>query len=309
MGTTVTFQTFHDDPQKVEAVFQKGREEVERLIEIFTDYDDESELLQLVREERVGAWTQVSHELWEVLRTADLWHGRSAGQFDISVGPLTKIWRQARRKKSVPSDESIEEALACIGWKKVEFDPAIQSVRIMKKGMRLDVGAIAKGYIMDRAYATIAQEGLKRTLVRSGGDMRCGDAPPGRDGWRIEIGVLADPSQEPPRLLLCNEAIATSGDLFQYVEHNGKRISHVLDPHTGQGIEGPRAATVIAKTGIDADAAATTLCILGNEAGLQLLEHIEGIEARIAREVQIDGERKIEIVETPGMTARRLSPK
>ncbi len=161
---------------------------------------------------------------------------------------------------------------------------------------------------MDRALETLAKGGLPRTLVRSGGDMRCGDAPPGRDGWRIEIGVLTDSSQEPPSILLCNEAIATSGDLFQFVEHNGKRISHVLDPRTGQGIEGPRAATVIAKTGIDADAAATTLCILGNEQGLKLLEQLDGFEARIAREVQVDGERKIEFVETPGMTKRRISP-
>ncbi len=145
MGTTVTFQTFHEDAQLVEQVFEKGRQEVDRLIEIFTDYDDESELLQLVRDERVGEWTQVSSELWQVLRSADVWYERSQGQFDVSVGPLTKIWRQARRKKTVPTDESIAEALALTGWKHVEFDPAQQRIRNQKKRMRLDLGAIAKG--------------------------------------------------------------------------------------------------------------------------------------------------------------------
>jgi thiamine biosynthesis lipoprotein len=118
-------------------------------------------------------------------------------------------------------------------------------------------------------------------MVRAGGDIHCGDAPAGRDGWRVMVGPIAGENDSLKFVNLCNQAIATSGDLWQFIEVNGKRRSHIIDPATGIGIEGPISASVIAPSSMQADAAATTCCLLGHHLGGQLAEELPDFEAMI----------------------------
>jgi thiamine biosynthesis lipoprotein len=136
----------------------------------------------------------------------------------------------------------------------------------------LDLGGIAAGFIVDRAFAILQSHGLKSCLINAGGDIRCGDPPPGREGWRIEV---ASPQRGGPgwrRIHLANAAITTSGDLWQYSQVDGKRRSHILNPKDGYGVEGPLSITVIASHCLDADAAATALCVMGAEAGYRWIQ-------------------------------------
>ena len=280
MGTMLAFQTFSDDDKKVERVFKDAQREIERLVDILSDYSSESETVLLSQKEKVGQWQSVSPELWEVLQVCDQWHRRTDGAFDASIGQLSILWRKARKSKTVPSQSEIDAALKQCGWQHVEFDSDRRLVKLKIAGLRLDFGAMGKGYVIDKAYDYLAAHGLPCSLVRAGGDLRCGTAPPNREGWPIEIGRLSD-SEQPLRFHLSNAAVSSSGDLYQYMEVNGVRRSHVLDPRTGIGVPGPRMVTVIASTSTQADAADTALCVLPDDKALAVARSLGNLKVRI----------------------------
>ena len=280
MGTMLAFQTFSDDQQKVERVFKDAQREIERLVDILSDYSSESETVLLSQKDKVGQWQSVSSELWEVLQVCDQWHRLTDGAFDASVGQLSILWRKARKSKTVPTQAEIDAALKQCGWQHVEFDKDKKRVKLKIAGLRLDFGAMGKGYIIDKAYEYLASHGLPCSLVRAGGDLRCGTAPPGKEGWPIEIGKLSD-NEQPIRFFLNSAAVSSSGDLYQYMEVNGVRRSHVLDPRTGIGVPGPRMVTVIAATSAQADAADTALCVLPDDKAIAIAQSLGNIKVRI----------------------------
>lgn len=279
MGTMLAFQAFpekaEDADALVEKVFGQARHEVNRLVEILSDYNTESETVRLTQDATVGQWQTVSPEMWEVLQVCDRWHRLSNGAFDASLGRLTSLWRKARKAKTLPDSEEVKEALRHTGWQYVKLDAEQHRVKILLNGLKLDFGAMGKGFIIDRAYESLAAGGLPRSLVRAGGDLRCGAAPPGRSGWRIEIARLDDRQEEPPRFSLSHAAVSSSGDLYQYIEIDGQRRSHVLNPRTGLGVPGPRMVTVIASTSTEADAADTALCVMSDDEALRLAALLE----------------------------------
>ena len=280
MGTMLAFQSFSDDEAKVAKVYKEAQQEIERLVDILSDYSSESETVLLSQKDKVGQWQDVSPELWEVLQVCDAWNRRTDGAFDASVGQLSILWRKARKTKTVPTQAEIDEALKHCGWQHIEFDKDKHRIQLKLAGLRLDFGAMGKGYVIDKAYEYLAGHGLPCSLVRAGGDLRCGTAPPDRQGWPIEIGRLSD-SEQPIRFHLSNAAVSSSGDLYQYLEVAGVRRSHVLDPRTGLGVPGPRMVTVIASTSTEADAADTALCVLPDDRALQIARALGNIKVRI----------------------------
>jgi thiamine biosynthesis lipoprotein len=139
---------------------------------------------------------------------------------------------------------------------------------------------MGKGYIIDKGYEYLAAHGLPCSLVRAGGDLRCGTAPPDKPGWPVEIGRISD-AEPPTRFYLSNSAVSSSGDLYQYLEVNGVRRSHVLDPRTGIGVPGPRMVTVIAATSTQADAADTALCVLPDDQAFEVTKKVGKLKLRI----------------------------
>jgi FAD:protein FMN transferase len=279
MGTLVTIQAFAPDNQQIEQTLKAAQQEVERLVDIMSDYDPDSELSKLNGSAGSGEWIKVSPELWEILEASDRWHQLSNGAFDASLGSLTRLWRKARRQKTIPKPAEIETALALCGWQHVELDRTEKRVRLKLTGLQLDLGAIAKGYIVDRAFQVLTAAGISSCMVNAGGNLRCGAAPPDRPGWRIEISSVGEGDPPLRRIFMTNSSISTSGDLWQFMLIDGTRRSHILDPRTGWGIAGPVAVTVIANNAQDADAASTSLCVLGRISGVELLKGLPSYEA------------------------------
>ncbi|MEY4565838.1 MAG: Thiamine biosynthesis lipoprotein ApbE precursor [Planctomycetota bacterium] len=281
MGTTVILQAYGTQDSYVSASLKMAQAETERLVSILSDYDEDSELSNLNQSAGSGKWVAVSQELWDVLEAADHWNKVSRGAFDASVGALTKLWRKSRRLNQIPTAEEIQKALQSSGWQHVYLDPKEKKVQLDQVGLRIDLGAIAKGYIVDRAFDILVNRSHKSCMVNAGGDLRCGDPPPNRVGWKIEIAALG--KNDPPlrRIQIRNAAIATSGDLWQFIMIDGKRRSHILDPKTGMGVVGPISVSAIAEKAIDADAAATALSVLGQRTGVQLAETLPKLEALI----------------------------
>lgn len=254
-----------------------------RLNDILSDYDAESELLQLVGTAGQGKPVPVSDELWRVLIHAQALAQRTGGAFDVTINPVVRLWRRARREKRLPAPEKIEAARQLVDYRKLRLDPAGKTVELVKKGMRLDLGGIAKGFICDEVLAELRAQGIPHAMIVAGGDIGLGDPPPGNPGWTIGVGVLEP--QGPPTQYLCLArcGVATSGDMFQFVEIGGKRYSHIVDPRTGMALVDQGTVTVVAADGMTADGLSTAVSVLGPQRGLPLVDGTPGAAALILR--------------------------
>jgi thiamine biosynthesis lipoprotein len=247
---------------------------------VLSDYRPDSELMRLSARAGQGP-VPVSRELFEVLSHAQRLARLSGGALDVTSGPLVRQWREARRTGTLPTPEARRAAAARVGWRAVRLDSAAQTVALLLSGIQLDLGAIAKGYAADAAIATLREHGVPRALVELGGDIVVGAPPPGRRGWRVRV---ADAGARDSSLLLAHAAVSTSGDTQQFVEIDGERYSHVVDPATGLGLRSRVAATVVAPDGVTADGLSTLLTVLGPDAGQALLAaHFPAVRAHIRR--------------------------
>jgi thiamine biosynthesis lipoprotein len=194
----------------------------------------------------VGGGT-VSDDLRDVLRAAVAVSEASDGAFDVTVGPLVALWRAARATGRLPDAAALEAARAKVGWRKLE----VRGNHVeLAPGMRLDLGGIGKGYAADAALATLRARGVERALVDIGGDLALGEGP-----WTVRV------AGEPRELERCG--VAASGDTERFVEVDGVRYSHLLDPRTGLGLTHGIEVTVIAPTATEADAWASAASVLG----------------------------------------------
>jgi thiamine biosynthesis lipoprotein len=252
---------------------------------IMSDYEDDSELTRLSRTAGSGRVVRISDDLWRVLVAGQAFARRTSGAFDLTVGPVVQLWRRARRQHELPDPAKLKAALQAVGHRKVVLDARHRTAQLLVPGMRLDLGSIAKGDAADQALSVLRAHGLTRALVAGGGDLAAGDPPPGKRGWRIEIAPL-DVTNAPPQkfVWLANAGLATSGDLFQHVEIEGRRYSHIVDPHTGIGLTDHSLVTVIAPDCLTANGLSTSASVLGPKAGLKLVESTRRAAAHIVRQ-------------------------
>jgi thiamine biosynthesis lipoprotein len=243
-----------------------------------SDYKADSELNRLCKA-AVHRPTPVSRDLFQALRLGAQVSARSAGAFDVTVGPLVALWRAARKSGALPDQARLAQAQRSVGWGLVRLRRD-RTVELLATDMRLDLGGIAKGYACDAALAALKRAGCRRALVEMGGDLVVGDAPPGADGWQVEV---ANPGPGSPRVMLSVTrcGVSTSGDTEQFVEIGGKRYSHVVDPATGMGLTTRCAATVIAPCGALSDALSTAACVMGPERGKALVATQKGCRSLI----------------------------
>ncbi|MBV8229541.1 MAG: FAD:protein FMN transferase [Planctomycetaceae bacterium] len=250
-----------------------------------SDYQPDSELARLCGQAG-GPPAHVGADLFDVLARSRAMSERSGGAFDVTVGPVVRLWRRARRDRKMPAPERLAGARALVGYEALRLDPEARTVRLLKPGMKLDVGGIAKGYAGDEAIRVLKRHGIDRALVAGGGDIVVSGPPPGRDGWSIGIASLEPSRAAPSRFIaLRDAAISTAGDAERYVEIDGRRYSHIIDPWTGLGVVDRCGVTVVARDGATADSLDTAVYVLGPERGLPLVEATQGAAALIIRSI------------------------
>jgi len=281
MGVSVAIQVYADDElmanQAADAAYARFKE----LDRVMSDYDPDSELMRLCASSGPGKPVTVSADLATVLERAQRLSADSDGAFDVTVGPIVNLWRIARRSKEPPDADRLQAALKKVGYQKLKLDPVARTVELLQPGMRIDLGGIAVGYAVDEAMRIFRERGLPRVLIDAAGDIGIGEPPPGREGWRVEIELLGGSRPMPLVLELKNCAVTTSGDVSKFVEFNGVRYSHIVDPQTGYGLSRRTSATVIAPDCITADSVATTLNVLGPERSLEFVADRPGVETFI----------------------------
>jgi thiamine biosynthesis lipoprotein len=227
----------------------------------------------------------VSDDLWRVLERAIEIRDATDGAFDPTVGPLTSLWRQARRSGRLPLPEKLAASLGAVGRETLRLEADSRGVDLTRPDMRLDLGGIGMGYAVDRAVEVLHRHGITSAMVDASGDIAVTGAPPGAPGWKIAVAALgpagADttPRDAKEPLILTHAAVTTSGDAFQAVEIDGRRYSHIVDPRTGLGVAGPAAVTVIAPDCTTADAMATAASVLGPERSAAVIADSPGCAA------------------------------
>ena len=235
---------------------------VDSLNHIFSNYDSSSELTRINNNAGI-AKSMASPFMWELLLESKRAYTKSHGAYNIAMGPLTHLWRIARRLKQFPTATQIKNNLLLSDFNKIQINAQDHSIYLSAKGMQLDFGGIGKGYIAQKIVDFLNTQGIPESLVDAGGDIVLGNAPPNKKGWTVGVN---QPEQAenllPEKLQLHNLSVATSGDVYQFIEHNGKKHSHIIDPATGYGVTSLRNVTVIANDGALADWLATACSIL-----------------------------------------------
>jgi thiamine biosynthesis lipoprotein len=284
MGVPFRVTLFASDEVSARKATDAAFERVEALNAIFSDYDSDSELSKVSDSSGRGRPVSVSEDLWRVLEFAQGVAERSGGAFDLTLGPVINLWRNARRKKELPKPDKLAEALSRAGYFAVHLNTGARTVELLKPRMRLDAGGIAKGYAVQAALDVLREYGFAQALVSAGGDLALGDPPAGTEGWRVEmVGLDAGNAPAARFIQLANCCVSTSGDLYQRLEIDGKRFSHIVDPKTGVGLTDHSLVTVIARTGMEADALSKVVAVLGPEAGIALIEETAGVAAHVVR--------------------------
>jgi thiamine biosynthesis lipoprotein len=279
MGTRFTITLYAADEEAARRAAAAAFARAAELDRIMSDYKQTSELMQLCKKAG-GPPVPVSEDLFKVLTKAQEVAKLTGGALDVTVGPLVRLWRRARRTRELPDPAELKRALALVGYDKIRLDPKGRTVQLLVMGMLLDLGAIAKGYAAQALLELLQRQGFSRALVAAGGDIAAGDPPPGAKGWKVGVAPLEDPNAPPKRfVLLKNAAVSTAGDAEQWVVIGGKRYSHIVDPKTGMGLTTRISVTVVARDGTTSDAWDTALCVVGPERGLKLIEAIDGAAA------------------------------
>ena len=284
MGTQFTVILYSDDKELAEKGAIAVFEYVEEMNRIMSNYIPDSELNQLSNLSGSDEPMVISEPLFEVLSASKEISERTNGAFDVTIGPLSRAWRMTRMmpKPEIPDQNELDKLLQSVGYQYIQMNKADRSVLLEKEGMELDLGGIAKGYVAEKAIELLVEMGLPIALVDTGGDITLGDPPPGRDSWEVAVPMRKGENERGHiRLSIHGKTVTTSGDMFQYVEIDGKRYSHILDSKTGLGTTRQLQATVISKSGIFADAYASALTLMDPEEAIDLINSLEETEAVI----------------------------
>ena len=279
MGTFANITAVAADSKTTKICVEAAFSQLKRVDGLMSDYKIDSQLSQVNRD-AFKEPVHVDDDLFEVLRIAGEYSRQTDGAFDITVGPIVNLWRQAEEIKRLPTEAQLAQARSKVGFEKIVLDAQSKTVRFAVDKMRLDLGGIAKGYAIDLAVEAMQKGGAIGGLVDVGGDVRCfGPPSDNKESWLVG---LQDPTAD-DRLLLAlklrDMAVATSGGYRRFAEVDGKRYSHIINPAAGASADELVSVSIVVRTATAADALATAVSVLGREKGLELVDSLAETEA------------------------------
>ena len=296
MGTFANITAVAADLKTAGASVEAAFSRLKRIDEMMSDYIADSQLSQVNRDafERP---VRVDDDLFEVLHLADEYSRQTDGAFDVTVGPVVALWRKAQDGGELPTETELTEASAKVGFEKLILNEENRTVRFAVDGMRLDLGAIAKGYAIDLAIEAMQKAGAIGGLIDVGGDVHCfGPPSDNKESWLVG---LQDPSVDGQLLLvlkLRGMAVATSGGYRRFAEVDGKKYSHIINPQAGSTADELVSVSVVAQTATAADALATAVSVMGREKGFELIDSLDETEVLV-----VPAGKDAELIHTKGI--------
>jgi len=287
MGTVVEITLIGENEVAAQKATFQAFQEIKRIEYLMSPWIESSDVSR-INQSAGKEWVKVSQETLKVIKEAKEISEFSEGGFDITVGPLTQLWRMAREKGIPPLAEELKQKLDLVDFRNVMVDEE-GKVLLKKEGMAIDLGGIAKGYAVDRAFELLNSLGYKNLIVNAGGDLRVGGSKLDQP-WSIGIQDPRASQKMMARVSVSNAAIATSGDYEKFFMYQGKRYHHIFNPKTGFPTEDCQSVTIVCTDGMKADALATAVFVLGPEKGYALCQKLNDVDCLI-----VDKEGKISL--------------
>jgi len=258
----------HIDSVQSTQLAQETLRLIDSLNHILSDYDSVSEL-SLINQQAGNGFQPITPLLEEILLIAQNAYYQTKGAYNIAIGPLSLLWRNARQEKVFPSKAQIIEAQKLIAFDQIIIDSIKHQIYIPNKAMRLDLGSLGKGFVAQKAINFLQNKGVQYAMIDAGGKIVT--LAPVNEYWQIGINRLREKNKTiATSIRLSNQAVSTSGDAFQFYMYNGHRYSHIINPLSGYGIEIPKNVTVIASNGVTADWLSTACSLLTVSESIQL---------------------------------------
>lgn len=264
MGSAYRVAAYGEDRATLASAVRAAFEEARRVDQLLSNYKDDSELSRINRSAGDGP-VDVSEEMADLIGRCLDYSRASEGAFDITVGPLMKVWGFYKGEGSLPGRFTLWRTLRKIGYQHLEFDPERKQVRFLRSGMELDPGGIGKGYAVDRMAAVLRRFGVESAMISAGtSSMYALGTPVGEPrGWRVNIRDPKDSERTAAEVFLADESMSTSGSYEKFFEVDGKLYSHIMDPRTGWPAEGVLSVSVISPLTLDSEAWTTAFFVNG----------------------------------------------
>jgi thiamine biosynthesis lipoprotein len=273
MGTELVVQAYGRDRAALGQVVARGFAAVDALDERWSLYRTDSELARLNRQAASGAPVVLEPDLWALLQTSAAVHRMTSGAFDITVGPLVRLWGFLEGPPRWPGPSEREPCQRRVGMRHIELDGASRTLRFRRPAMELDLGAIAKGYVVDRLTERLRRAGVEHFLVDFGGSSQyAAGAPPDQDGWYLYLRPTWNDRLPMKRVVARDLSLSTSGNDQRFWTHAGQLYGHVLDPRTGEPTPHRGSVSVVAPAATMSDALSTAFLVLGPEQASRLVE-------------------------------------
>lgn len=279
MGTNV-IQRVYGERFIGAGVTHQAAEELKRLEDMLSFYKADSEV-SLVNRSAGQEYVHLSKDTLYIIKKAKEYAEVCGGTFDITAAPLIELWGVFTKNQRVPANGEIDDAKALIDYRDILIDEKSSSVKLQRKGQKIDLGGIAKGFAADRVVEIYRNNGIESAFINIGGNVLALGTKPDGSFWNIGIQNPLEPRGECiGAVLAADKTIVTSGDYVRYFEKDNVKYHHILDPRTGYpSASGIMSVTIITESSIDADALSTAAFILGLEKGMKFIESINSVDA------------------------------
>ncbi|WP_320019626.1 FAD:protein FMN transferase [Labilibaculum manganireducens] len=285
MGSRFEMTAVTSDENQARLAIKTGIDEIKRIELLISSWDANSQTSKIIANAGIEP-VVVDQELFNLIRRSIKISNLTHGAFDISYASMDKIWKFDGSMKSMPDSLSVAASVSKINYKNIILDEEKHSVFLKKAGMKIGFGAIGKGYAANKALELMAKMNLDGALVNASGDLISWGKDEGGKDWKIGITNPKNKNQIYSWLTIGETAVVTSGNYEKFVEFNGIKYSHIIDPRTGYPVKGLSSVTVICPNAELADALATSVFVLGKDNGLELINRLNGIECILVTDDQ-----------------------
>lgn len=254
--------------------------EISRIEKEISSWDPESETSKIIANAGIQP-VKVNRESFDLITRAVKISELTEGAFDITYASMDRIWKFDGSMNHLPTDDEIAQSIRKVGYKNIVLDPEHQTVFLKNKGMRIGFGAIGKGYAADKAKQLLISEGVNGGIINASGDLTTWGTQPDGSPWMVGITNPLNKNKVFSWFPLDNNAVVTSGNYEKFVEFNGKKYTHIIDPRTGWPVSGLTSVTIFAPKAELADALATSVFVMGRETGIDFINQLPGMECVI----------------------------
>lgn len=266
-----------DHPQNAIDTAFGAIKDVDRLMNL---YNKDSEVAN-INKNATSFPIKISSDTFWVINKSIEFSELSKGAFDVSIEPLVELWGFGKGKNRIPLESELQKKMSLVNYNNIILNKSDSSIYLNKMGMKIDLGAIAVGYAVDKAVKNLKDIAIENALINAGGEIYALGSPPKKKAWKVGIQHPRRKNELLGTIDLKNKAISTSGDYENYFEENGKRYCHIINAKTGQPVNGVMSVTVIADSTIDADALSTALMLMKPEEAIRLVKNLKNVECLI----------------------------